>query len=186
MKREILLITLLIAAVKAGAVPTNPIQQATHECVSYTETVYGTPKELLLAVHDVEAGKPGIISKPNNNKTYDVGPMQHNSATINSAITKYGFTEDHMRNSECASFYVAGWTLRNGADKFHDWKLAIAAYNCGEGCVDNALKKLNGVYRDVSQLDIPVKTKTQYVPNVMSAWCKHAGVPETCWKTAHE
>jgi len=184
MRRAIPLITLLTATLEAGAVPVNPVQPDTHECLAYTETIYGTPKALLLAVHDVEGGKPGIIGYKIT-KTYDMGPMQFNSATV-AGLKKYGFNENHMLNNECASVYVAGWTLRNGADKFHDWKLAIAAYNCGEGCVEKALNKLKVAYRDVSQLDIPIKTKTQYVPNVLSAWCKHAGATDTCWKTASE
>lgn len=129
---------------------------------------------LLMAVHKVEGGKPGTISW-NKNKTYDMGPMQFNSATV-ADLKKYGVTEDQMRNSECASTLVAGWRLSESARKFGDWQLAIAAYNCGEGCIGKAVQKYgeHKILNDVSELDIPYETKMDYVPKVMKEWKRFA------------
>lgn len=144
----------------------------TQQCIDYTVAHWGVPKALLLGVHQVEGGKPGTIAW-NKNKTFDMGPMQFNSSTV-AGLAKYGVTQNQMRNNECASFYVAGWTLSNSARRFHDWRLAIAAYNCGDGCVAKALKKLNTPFHDVTTLDIPPKTKNEYVPMVIAAWNKHS------------
>lgn len=146
-------------------------QENAYECLAYTEKVYGVPQALLLAIHEVEGGRPGVIAW-NSNKTYDMGPMQFNSATV-ADLAKYGVNEEQMRYSECASIYVAGWKLSTSARMHQDWRLAIAAYNCGDGCILKAVKKRNGVFYDVSELDIPSATKKKYVPSVMSAWNRY-------------
>ncbi len=175
MKNKTVLITFI--AIKAFlftpiATADNLLQEHLHECINYTEKIWGVPRALLLAVHEVEGGKPGTIAW-NKNKTFDMGPMQFNSATV-SALSKYGVNQAQMRDSECASFYVAGWMLTTSARKHGDWRLAIAAYNCGDGCVTKAVKKRD-TFHDISELDIPYSTKTNYVPKVMAAWGRHAG-----------
>jgi|UPI00069162BD soluble lytic murein transglycosylase-like protein len=141
-----------------------------HDCLAYTSMHWGVPSALLLAVHEVEGGKPGTIAW-NRNKTYDMGPMQFNSATV-ADLEKYGVKKDHMLYSECASLYVAGWKLATSAHKFQDWRLAIAAYNCGDGAVARAIKKRGSV--NVSELDIPASTKNVYIPKVLAAWGRYA------------
>ncbi|EKT53504.1 murein transglycosylase D [Providencia sneebia] len=51
----------------------------------------------------------------------------------------------------------------------HDWELTLAAYNCGEGCVLNAIKKNEaaGLPTDFWSLPLPKETK-QYVPKVLA------------------
>lgn len=171
---NILRVVFIIIAASSTPLAHAIAQQNANECLSYTEKVWGTPRALILAVNEVEGGKPGAIAW-NKNRTYDMGPMQFNSATV-SGLTKYGVSEEQMRNSECASIYVAGWMLAASARKHGDWRLAIAAYNCGDECVAKAIKKRNSAFNDVSELDIPKSTKTTYVPKVMTAWRKHAGV----------
>lgn len=161
----------IIAILAIGYTP-NALADNIYECLAYTEQTWGAPRSLLLAVHEVEGGKPGTIAW-NKNKTYDMGPMQFNSATV-AGLTKYGVSEDQMKNSECASIYVAGWMLSKSAHQFSDWQLAIAAYNCGDGCVDKAIKKRKGLSINVAELDIPSLTKTKYVPKVMAAWQRFA------------
>jgi len=171
MRRTVHLVTLFvtIAALSQVAIAETEIQQ----CINYTVAQWGAPEALLRAVHQVEGGKVGKVSRKNRNNTVDVGPMQHNSATI-ARLGKYGVTQTQMQNSICASYYVTGWTLSTSAYKFHDWRLAIAAYNCGDGCVASALKKLTTPFHDVSTLDIPPDTKNKYVPMVLAAWNKHS------------
>ncbi|MEX6037454.1 transglycosylase SLT domain-containing protein [Providencia hangzhouensis] len=43
----------------------------------------------------------------------------------------------------------------------HDWELTLAAYNCGEGCVQNAIKKNEaaGLPTDFWSLSLPKETK---------------------------
>ncbi|MCB9496901.1 MAG: LysM peptidoglycan-binding domain-containing protein [Fibrobacteria bacterium] len=50
--------------------------------------------------------------------------------------------------------------------RFGDWKLAMAAYNCGEGCVDRAIRKAG--HKDYWTIPIPQETRN-YVPRVFAA-----------------
>jgi len=50
--------------------------------------------------------------------------------------------------------------------RFGDWRLAMAAYNCGEGCVDRAIRR-SGT-NDYWQIPIPQETRN-YVPRVFAA-----------------
>ena len=51
-------------------------------------------------------------------------------------------------------------------EEFGDWYLAMAAYNCGSGCVRRRIRNQNT--RDYWQLDLPKETK-HYVPRILAA-----------------
>jgi membrane-bound lytic murein transglycosylase D len=52
---------------------------------------------------------------------------------------------------------------------FGDWKLALAAYNCGEGCVQRAILKNRAAKRstDYESLSLPTETR-HYVPKLLA------------------
>jgi membrane-bound lytic murein transglycosylase D len=52
---------------------------------------------------------------------------------------------------------------------FNDWELALAAYNCGEGCVSRAIakNKARGRSTDFVSLDLPTETRN-YVPRLLA------------------
>ena len=52
---------------------------------------------------------------------------------------------------------------------FGDWQLALAAYNCGEGCVSRAIarNRSKGLPTDYTSLDLPAETRN-YVPRLMA------------------
>jgi len=52
---------------------------------------------------------------------------------------------------------------------FGDWQLALAAYNCGEGCVARAIEKnvLQGLPTDYASLALPAETR-HYVPKLLA------------------
>ncbi|NCS66742.1 MAG: transglycosylase SLT domain-containing protein, partial [Betaproteobacteria bacterium] len=52
---------------------------------------------------------------------------------------------------------------------FNDWELALAAYNCGEGCVSRAIAKnrARGLGTNFSSLDLPPETRN-YVPRLLA------------------
>lgn len=52
---------------------------------------------------------------------------------------------------------------------FGDWQLALAAYNCGEGCVSRAIQKnaLEGLPTDYASLNLPNETR-HYVPRLLA------------------
>ena len=54
-------------------------------------------------------------------------------------------------------------------DMFDSWELALAAYNCGEGCVSRAIayNRKRGLPTDVMSLRLPPETR-MYVPKLMA------------------
>lgn len=55
--------------------------------------------------------------------------------------------------------------LQNLYQMFGDWELALAAYNCGEGCVGRALARSNS--KDFASLRLPTETR-HYVPKLVA------------------
>lgn len=60
-------------------------------------------------------------------------------------------------------------------DKFKDWRLAIAAYNAGEGTVQNLLKRHKATTYDGIATHLPAETQ-MYVPKVEATLQKREGV----------
>ncbi len=50
---------------------------------------------------------------------------------------------------------------------FGDWELALAAYNCGEGCVARAQSRRKGGSADYASLKLPTETR-HYVPKLIA------------------
>lgn len=142
-------------------------------CAEHTARIWGVPTALLEAIHEVEGGNPGVMRKNRNGST-DLGAMQHNSRTAEDLKKRYGVNPDSLLWSECYAVYVSGWTLATSAYRHKDWRMAIAAYNAGDGAVERALKRFGTVPENIAELDLPDWTKNHYVPKVMSAWARHA------------
>lgn len=66
---------------------------------------------------------------------------------------------DPYRASEAAAKYLK--VLYN---KYHDWTLVIAAYNCGDGALDQAIKKAGGVRDFWAITDFLPRETRSYVP----------------------
>lgn len=71
---------------------------------------YEVPANIVLAVAEKEGGKPGQWVL-NSNGTHDVGPMQFNTAYLNS-LARYGITANDVAAAGCYSFDLAAWRLR--------------------------------------------------------------------------
>jgi len=71
---------------------------------------YEVPANIVLAVAEKEAGKPGQWVK-NTNGTHDVGPMQFNTLYL-ADLAKYGITANDAAASGCYAFDLAAWRLR--------------------------------------------------------------------------
>jgi membrane-bound lytic murein transglycosylase D len=57
--------------------------------------------------------------------------------------------------------------LQNLYNMFGDWELALAAYNCGEGCVAHAQSRRQGKTIDYASLKLPTETRN-YVPRLIA------------------
>ncbi|MEQ1620585.1 MAG: transglycosylase SLT domain-containing protein [Methylococcales bacterium] len=71
---------------------------------------YEVPANIVLAVAEKEAGKPGQWVL-NANGTHDVGAMQFNTAYL-SDLAKYGISANDVAAAGCYSFDLAAWRLR--------------------------------------------------------------------------
>jgi hypothetical protein len=71
---------------------------------------YEVPANIVLAVAEKEAGKPGQWVK-NSNGTHDVGPMQFNTSYLGD-LARYRITANDVAAAGCYSFDLAAWRLR--------------------------------------------------------------------------
>lgn len=72
---------------------------------------YQVPANIVLAIAEKEAGKPGQWIR-NSNGTHDVGQMQFNTAYLKE-LRVYGITAVDVAASGCYSFDLAAWRLRS-------------------------------------------------------------------------
>lgn len=71
---------------------------------------YAVPANIVLAVAENEAGKPGQWTR-NSNGTHDVGPMQLNTVYLQD-LAKYGIAASDVAAAGCYAFDLATWRLR--------------------------------------------------------------------------
>ena len=71
---------------------------------------YAVPANVVLAVAEKEAGKPGQWVR-NSNGTHDVGTMQFNTSYL-SDLARYGITADDVAAAGCYAFDLAAWRIR--------------------------------------------------------------------------
>jgi hypothetical protein len=116
-----------------------PQQQERIVCSISAAVKYEIPANIVLAVADKEAGKPGQWVK-NTNGTYDVGQMQFNTNYMHE-LSRYGITANDVAASGCYAFDLAAWRLRGHIknDKGDLWTKA-ANYH-------SRTHKYNTVYR---------------------------------------
>ena len=77
--------------------------------------------------------------------------------------SEYGLDDEDRFDFE-SSTKVAIAILHDLHEQFGNWALTFAAYNCGSGCVSNALKQ-NPNANDLDELNLPSETK-QYVSKI--------------------
>jgi membrane-bound lytic murein transglycosylase D len=93
------------------------------------------------------------------------GPWQFISSTGKLYGLKYDWWQDE-RCDPVKSTHAAAKYLRSLYDEFRDWRLALAAYNCGEVRVRQAIASAGS--RDFWKLRLPRQTMN-YVPLFMAA-----------------
>jgi hypothetical protein len=71
---------------------------------------YEIPANLVLAVAEKEAGRPGQWIR-NTNGTSDVGTMQFNTAYL-ATLARYGITPADVAQAGCYPYNLAAWRLR--------------------------------------------------------------------------
>ncbi|MDD1962160.1 MAG: muramidase [Pseudomonas capeferrum] len=79
-------------------------------CSIMAAVKYELPVNIVLAVSGQEGGKPGQWVR-NHNGTYDVGPMQFNTAYLRE-LSRYGITPEDVEQGGCYSYELAAWRIR--------------------------------------------------------------------------
>lgn len=116
-----------------------PLIQERVICSVIAAKRYQIPTNILLAVAEKEGGKPDQWVR-NSNGTYDVGPMQFNTAYLGD-LSRHGITANDVAASGCYAYDLAAWRLRMHIrnDKGDLWRRA-ANYH-------SRTAKYNSIYR---------------------------------------
>lgn len=102
-------------------------------CLMLAAQTYAVPPAVLVGIHQVEGGKIGQAVGPNQNGTYDLGPMQINTLWVPELADNWGVSESTayrwVRDDPCTNMGVAAWILRGHIDETKSLSKAIAHYH---------------------------------------------------------
>ncbi len=102
-------------------------------CILLASQTYGVPPSVLIGIRHVEGGKIGQEAGPNDNGSYDLGPMQINTVWLPKLARTWKVDErtarTWIRDDPCTNVGVAAWILRGHLDETGDIVRAIAHYH---------------------------------------------------------
>ncbi len=132
-------------------------------CSIMASVTYDVPANIVLAIAELENGKPGMYLR-NENGSHDVGVMQLNTQYL-ADLWGYGITAKDAADSGCYPYMLATWRLRQHIvhDKGDLWT-KVANYHSRK-------PKYNAVYR----------TKLKDVANRWTEWL----MKNFCTQIAH-
>jgi soluble lytic murein transglycosylase-like protein len=102
-------------------------------CFLIAAQTYSIPPAVLLGVYQVEGGKIGQAVGPNDNGTYDLGPMQINTSWLPLLSSEWNVSKATAKSwildDPCTNVGVAAWILRRNLNETGDLALSIANYH---------------------------------------------------------
>jgi len=128
-------------------------------CLMLAAQTYGVPPAVMVGIYEVEGGKPGQAVGPNQNGSFDLGPMQINTLWIPELAKQWGVSEktaySYVKNDPCTNMSVAAWILRSHMNETRSLSKAIAYYHSRtprigyayRGRVVNAMRR-NGLIKE--------------------------------------
>ena len=149
----------------------RPWPPAAKETVPQLKPIFaseGVPEQLVWLA-EVESGFDASAESPSG----ALGMFQLMPATAK----QYGLSLwpfDQRKQTEPAA-RTAAKILRKHYTEFGDWRLAVAAYNCGEGRVQKTLARYGAKSYDRIATHLPAETQ-MYVPKVEATISKREGV----------
>ena len=102
-------------------------------CLMLAAQNYNVPPAVMLGIMHVEGGAVGQAVGPNNNGTYDLGPMQVNTMHL-PMLARYWRVNTStamkmVKDDACINVNVAAWILRQRLNESGNLTLAIAHYH---------------------------------------------------------
>lgn len=128
----------------------------------------GIPTELTAIVVVESGGNPAALSPKGARGLWQLMP---------DTARRYGLTvnaDTDERLDVLKSTRAAAQYLRDLYSEFHDWQLALAAYNAGEQTVQQALVRTGGTGFSVAAPVLPAETQN-YVPAVLAVLAQFDG-----------
>ena len=102
-------------------------------CLMLAAQTYSVPPAVLLGIYQVEGGKVGQEVGPNENGSYDLGPMQINTIWLPELASRWGVNvhtaRRWVRDDPCTNVGVAAWILRRHLNDTGNLAQAISNYH---------------------------------------------------------
>lgn len=102
-------------------------------CLMMAAQTYNVPPAVMLGIMHVEGGRVGQAVGPNQNGTYDLGPMQINTLWVKQLArhwnVQYNTAFSMIKDDPCINVSVAAWILRQRLNESGNLTLAIAHYH---------------------------------------------------------
>lgn len=102
-------------------------------CLMMAAQTYNVPPAVMLGIMRVEGGRVGQAVGPNQNGTYDLGPMQINTLWVKELSrhwnVSYNTAFTMVKDDACINVSVAAWILRQRLNESGNLTLAIAHYH---------------------------------------------------------
>ncbi|AEP10742.1 lytic transglycosylase domain-containing protein [Micavibrio aeruginosavorus] len=114
-------------------------------CILIAAQTYSIPPAVLLGIYQVEGGRVGQEVGPNDNGTYDLGPMQINTLWLDELSGVWGVSPSTarkwVRDDPCTNVGVSAWILRRHLNDTGNLSKAIAHYHSRTPGIGGKYKK---------------------------------------------
>ena len=114
-------------------------------CLLIAAQTYSIPPAVLVGIYQVEGGKIGQQVGPNENGSYDLGPMQINTVWVPQLAEEWGVSpataKQWIRDDPCTNVGVAAWILRRNLNETGDLARSIAQYHSRTPTIGGAYKR---------------------------------------------
>jgi soluble lytic murein transglycosylase-like protein len=102
-------------------------------CFLIAAQTYSIPPAVLLGIYQVEGGRVGQEVGPNDNGSFDLGPMQINTVWLPELAKQWGVStataRKWIRDDPCTNVGVSAWILRRHLNETGDLARSIAHYH---------------------------------------------------------
>lgn len=143
-------------------------------CLLLAAETYSVPPAVMVGILQVEGGRVGQEVGPNENGSYDLGPMQINTLWIPRLARHWGVSSETarrwVRDDACTNMGVSAWILKRHLRETGSLSKAIAHYHSrtpslGYAYKDRVIKAMRkqGLIRSASARSVPA-TSGQKIP----------------------